>query len=82
DTVGPLRRRSNPEQLVRFFTLSPADLRRADRARSRSNRLGYVVQLATVRFLGAFLADPAETPEVVVSHLAAQVDADPASWAD
>jgi hypothetical protein len=51
---GRYRGDPTPEQLSRFFTLAPADLERVDRARSSVTRLGYAVQLGTVRFLGAF----------------------------
>jgi hypothetical protein len=58
------------EQLSRFFLLGPGDLERVDRARSEVTRLGYAVQLCTVRFLGAFPADPSQTPPAVVRHVA------------
>ena len=70
------------EQLSRFFVLGPADLQRADRARSEVTRLGYAVQLCTVRFLGVFPADSTQTPQAVVRHVARQVGADPAAWDD
>lgn len=43
------------------------------RLRSDTNKLGYAVQLTTVRFLGVFLTDCDETPDVVVRFVAAQL---------
>jgi len=70
------------EQLCRFFIVAPGDFERAARARSTATRLGYAVQLCTVRFLGAFLPDPAQTPSTVVAHVALQMGADPRAWSD
>jgi len=64
-------------QLERFFFLNDADRQRIDRRRPGprrdSHRLGFAVQLGTVRFLGAFLPDPLAVPRAVVAYVAGQL---------
>ena len=67
------------EQLDRHFYLDERDRRLIEERRRESNRLGFGVQLGTVRFLGTFLADPTNVPKAVVTHIARQLEvADPA----
>jgi hypothetical protein len=59
--------------LDRFFFLDDVDRGLINRWRGDHNRLGFAVQLCTVRYVGAFLGDPVAVPAVVVGYLAAQL---------
>lgn len=58
----------SPEQLARFFYLSPADVQFLAPYRLPHTRLGCAVQLCTLRFLGTFLPAPTHVPAVVVQY--------------
>lgn len=61
-------------ELDRFCVLSDTDVARVRQRRRPQNRLGFAVQLVTVRMLGRFLPDPLEVPWEIVERLAGQVD--------
>ncbi|WP_196844479.1 MULTISPECIES: Tn3 family transposase [unclassified Cryobacterium] len=59
--------------LARFFFLDDDDLMIVGRRRGAANRLGFAVQLGTVRYLGSFLDDPTAVPGNVVEFVSRQL---------
>lgn len=59
--------------LERFFFLDDVDRRRVQMRRGEHNRVGFAVQVGTVRFLGTFLSDWTGTPPGVLRYVVDQV---------
>ena len=62
------------DQLNRYFHLDDKDKELINLCRRGYNKLGYAIQLATVRFLGTFLANPVDVPSQVKRFLATQLE--------
>jgi hypothetical protein len=60
-------------ELDQYFWLDDADWKRVDKRRGDHNRLGFSLQMTTVRYLGCFLPDPVAVPTPIVDFLAEQL---------
>lgn len=61
-------------ELERYFFLDDADREAVQAKRRAHNRLGFAVQLSSVRFLGRFMPDPRQVPAEVAEYLAGQLE--------
>jgi hypothetical protein len=60
-------------ELDQMFYLDDEDLRLISKRRGDHMRLGFSLQLTTVRYLGTFLVNPVDVPSLLTEHLARQL---------
>ncbi len=65
--------------LERCFFLDDSDLERVRRCRGDHHRLGFALQLGTLRYLGTFLPNPIDVPTGAIDYLAEQLHIDDGS---
>jgi len=61
------------ELLDKYFYLDDKDKELIDACRRDYNKLGYALQLTTVRFLGTFLSNPINVPSDALHYIAKQL---------
>jgi len=69
----------NEIQLARYFHLDETDLAFISSRRGNKNKIGFALQLTSVRFLGTFLSDVTLAPANVQKFLAKQISTDAAA---
>ena len=74
ENYGNFPKTLTPEILHKYFHLDDFDKSLIDTCRRSHNKLGYALQLTNIRFLGIFLANPIDVPEVIINYLANQLD--------
>ena len=74
ESYGRYIRPPTPDELSRCFHIHDGDRALITQKRGNHNKLGFALQLVTVRFLGIFLEDPLEVPLSIVQMVAKQLE--------
>ncbi|WP_331728433.1 DUF4158 domain-containing protein (plasmid) [Streptomyces atratus] len=73
-SYGKFNEEPTRPELERFFYLDDEDRKLIAKRRGDHNRLGFALQMCTVRFIGRCLPDdPLDVPWVVIEHIAEQL---------
>lgn len=73
EDYGRFTRELSADELAGCFFFTDDDRRRIASRRGDASRLGFAVQLGTVRYLGRFLENPAGVPASVVRWTAGEI---------
>lgn len=69
------------EQLAQYFLIDDKDKLFIFKRKEKYNQLGIALQLCTVRFLGTFLSNPIDIPNIVIDYVSAQLNISPETLA-
>ena len=73
DSYGQYLGDPSTQELARYFHLDDSDHTQIVEKRGDANRLGFALQLTTVRFVGTFLDDPTAVPPAVLATMSRQL---------
>ena len=73
DSYGSYCQPPTSQDLSRCFHLDDLDLELISEKRGAHNRLGFALQLSTLRYLGLFIKQPFDVPDVVIETLQEQL---------
>lgn len=65
--------RIDDDALRKYFTLTRPDLEQVDQCRGPANKLGFAVQLCTLRWRGYFLPDTRDVASPVIEMIGSQL---------
>ncbi|MFF8289075.1 DUF4158 domain-containing protein [Streptomyces sp. NPDC016309] len=73
EAYGKFAEEPTRPELERFFFLDDEDRKLIAKRRGDHNRLGFALQMCTVRYIGLFLEDPLAVPWPVIEHVGEQL---------